>query len=209
MPLIFKQQRGNNSIALWKIDEKEESLLQMLPPLKEAEQIFLNKISHAPRRIEWLASRILLYSITGIYPKIFYNDNGQPTLLHSHANVSISHTRGYAAIAVSSNCMPGIDIEYPSPRIRKVSSRFLNSQEEIFISETDSQTQLALIWCAKEAIYKKAGQAGLNFKDQIIIAPFSPNETGTLEASLKSESEESKLQLNYYNTNHYSMVWIF
>ena len=46
----------------------------------------------------------------------------------------------------------GIDIEKNQPKILKISSKFLNAKEKIFITKK-SISQITYIWTAKEAIY--------------------------------------------------------
>jgi len=198
----------HTNLAVWKIEETEHDLLNLLPPLKSKEAEFLQNISHTARRMEWLASRVLIHRLTGLYPAIHYNRNGQPTLPGSKKNISISHTHHYAAILLSEESMPGVDIEFPSSRIRKVSDRFLNPKEKTFINDTTSDLQMGIIWCAKEAIYKTAGIPGLIFKDQIIISAFHPvDDHGILKASLITQEREQQLLLNYRIDQNYFLVW--
>ncbi len=208
MPLIFKNQINNYTrIAVWQISEKEEILIDMLPVLKSPEKKFLNNISHLPRRLEWLASRVLIYKLTGLYPATQYNDNGQPVVSDCHENISISHTIGHAAILLSEKSVPGIDIEYPSARIEKVSGRFLNSEEKNYISKMERNHQLGIIWCVKEAIFKQTGHPGLIFKNHIIVDSFTPESSGTLWATVFVEGNEKRVQLGYYIDASYYLVW--
>jgi phosphopantetheinyl transferase len=199
MPLLFSNQINSSiRIAVWKITEGEKELLKMLPSLEKTEKDFLNKISFIPRKLEWLASRVLIYQLTGLYPATRYNNNGQPFLNNGRENLSISHTKGYAAISLSIQYVPGIDLEYPSPRIEKVSERFLNTKEKMFITKQEKENQLAIIWCTKEAIYKRAGIPDLSFKDQIIVDPFLPNSSkGKFSATLITNGIEKKIEMEY------------
>ncbi|MFW5754338.1 MAG: 4'-phosphopantetheinyl transferase family protein [Marinilabiliaceae bacterium] len=209
MPLLFEN-RETTSVrtAVWKITEREEELLQMLPKLNLSDSGFLNKISWQPRRLEWLASRILLHQLTDFYPDVCYNKKGQPEITGCNENISISHTREFAAVALSPSFVPGIDIERPSPRIGKVKDRFLNEHEKRFLTPAAENEQLGLIWCSKEAIFKKAGQKGLNFRENIIISPFTPEEKGQISALLMPGSEqETGLELNYLNRDDFYLVW--
>ncbi|SFE23785.1 4'-phosphopantetheinyl transferase family protein [Thermophagus xiamenensis] len=209
MAIVFEQTNNNSTrIAVWEISENEEELLNLLPPLENKEEKFLQNISNASRRKEWLASRVLIYQLTGLYPAIGYNESGQPYLINSCDNLTISHTKGYAAIGLSQKTIPGIDIEYPSDRIRKVSDRFLNTAEQQFIQEQYFDIQLGLIWCAKEAVYKAAGHPGISFKEQIIVSPFIPhNSQGSFVATFHSQNQTQPFSLNYHLTKDYYLVW--
>ncbi|MDI3520904.1 4'-phosphopantetheinyl transferase family protein [Anaerophaga thermohalophila] len=209
MPIVFENENSHQTrVAVWKITESEEALKLMLPPLKKNETDFLQSISFAPRRKEWLASRVLIYRLTGLYPETRYMDNGQPFVTNCRENISISHTRSYAAIVLTNSFMPGIDIEYPSDRIRKVSKRFLNPHEKKFIKDPFTEVQLGLIWCSKEAIFKTAGIPGLVFKDHIIISPFTPvHQQGSINASLSVSGSNKTIYLNYVLDKNFYLVW--
>jgi phosphopantetheinyl transferase len=210
MPIIFNHQPDEGtSVAVWEITEPEETLRAILPPLKEPEQQLLQRLSFEPRRLEWLASRVLLNQLSGHYPAVTYNSNGQPTLNDPRLKVSISHTRGYAAIALSTTQMPGIDIEYPSSRIEKVADRFMNPAESIFSSAHKQSDQLALIWCAKEAIYKMTGQPGLIFKKDIVVDPFIPQQKGAIRATLQPGTHNQIINLEYIVTPQYYLIYSF
>lgn len=208
MPVLFEKQTTRNTrVALWKITEEDEALLQMLPSLQKREKGILGKIKNQHKRSEWLASRLLIYNLTGLYPEILYNNNRQPILGNSSKNISITHTIGYAAIALSDKTVPGIDIEYPSQRIEKVSHRFLSNVEKQFISATEKEKQLGLIWCAKEAVYKKAGEPRLIFNEQIVITPFVPKACGTIQANLFGGGKKVNIELEYNIDNNFYLVW--
>jgi 4'-phosphopantetheinyl transferase len=211
MPVFFeKKVTPNLRIAVWEITETEKELLQFLPPLKKEEEAFIGQISFLPRKLEWLASRILIYRQTGIYPASRYKDNGQPFLTGCTEKISISHTRGFAAIALSSGEMPGIDIEYPSPRIEKVSVRFLHQDESRYLSTGELKTrQMGLIWCLKEAVFKQSGNPGLNFKEQIITHPFFPtSDEGQIAASVILQNTQHKtVCLEYLIRPDFYLAW--
>ncbi|WP_462316958.1 4'-phosphopantetheinyl transferase family protein [Marinilabilia sp.] len=210
MPLLFKKKVSKSTrIAVWAIQEEEEVLLQLLPPLRTADKEHLDKISFIPRRLEWLASRVLIHQMTGLYPETRYHQNGQPYISNCPEFVSISHTKGYAAISLSTITFPGIDIEFPSHRIEKVAKRFLNESEKSFLDPAYTQKQLGLIWCTKEAIFKKAGTPGLVFKNQIIARPFIPkSQEGQLSASLQLTSTHEDINLEYLISQDFYLVWI-
>ncbi len=211
MPALFeKRVKPGLRVAVWEIKETEQELLKLLPPLRTEEKTFLERISFGPRKLEWLASRALIFQQTGIYPASRYKDNGQPFLTECNEKISISHTRGFAATALSTEETPGIDIEYPSPRIEKVSERFLHSNESNFIAASNlRQHQLGLIWCLKEAIFKQVGIPGLNFKDQIITHPFNPEtREGKITASVQiSENQKRTITLNYIIHEDFYLTW--
>ncbi len=211
MPFFFeKKARPDRLVAVWQITETEEELLKLLPPLQEEEKSFLARVTSPPRKLEWLASRVLIYQYTGSYPASRYKDNGQPFLTGCNDQISISHTKGFAAIALSKNNTPGIDIEYPSARIEKVMNRFLHPEEHRFLSTTDLRNrQMGLIWCLKEAVFKQTGIPGLSFKDQIITRPFMPSsDEGEIFARLILPGKmELPIKLEYHIHQDFYLTW--
>lgn len=211
MPVFLeKKVTPHLRIAVWEITETEKELLQLLPLLENEEAAFLGRISFAPRKLEWLASRVLIYRLTGIYPASRYKDNGQPFLTGCDEKISISHTRKFAAIALSTGETPGIDIEYPSPRIEKVSDRFLHQDESNYLSTGKiKKRQLGLIWCLKEAVFKQSGSPGLNFKEQIITQPFFPSsDEGEITASVKMQNTQNEnIKLEYLIRPDFYLAW--
>lgn len=95
MPLLMKH--TGPLWGIWKIEEPSEVLLALLQNRKEyLPQLEL--IRTEQRRREWLASRVLLQELTGGSALIAYHPNGAPYLSGSSLHISISHTKGYAAV---------------------------------------------------------------------------------------------------------------
>lgn len=207
MPIIFHQKRGEGSqVAVWRIDETEARLIKMLP-LKEEMEAQLNRFSCASRRLEWLASRVLLSQLAQCHPVVEYTKTGQPFVRGSEHNISISHTRGFAAVCISSRVSAGIDIEYPSERISRLETRFVNPQEASFIPSDNQAVYHGLIWCAKETLYKMAATPGLIFKDDMLISPFKAENKGAMATKLFLNTEVKYYQLLYKVEPDYYLVW--
>ena len=51
------------------------------------------------RRAEWLAVRLLVKELFGSECEVAYHPTGRPYLKHGTAHISISHTKGFAAVA--------------------------------------------------------------------------------------------------------------
>lgn len=84
--------------------------------------------------------------------------SGKPVLAGWH--VSVSHTKGYAAVLLSRTREVGVDIEYRSDRVGRVASRFLRDDEH----PGDMAAMLAY-WSAKEAVYKLFSDDLLAFQE--------------------------------------------
>ena len=207
MPIVFKKAQNNSRLAVWHITEKEAELTSRLndntPDLTEQ----LRQITHPSKRLEWLASRILLKQLGKCVPLVCYDDNGKPYLENQNICFSITHTNNFAAVVISGKKTTGIDIEYPSSRISKLADRFIHPEEKAFIPHQKEALYHALLWCAKETIYKTVNSPGLEFKTKIRIEPFEAGHEGSFKAAVLTDSGWNKYLLNYLVTNHYYLVW--
>jgi len=118
---------------------------------------------------EILAVRCLLRDMLGEELHICYTAEGAPYLdaipqgYDSVPHLSISHTRGYMAVALNEQRPIGIDIELRGNRVQRVVSHFLQPIEletlHAGVGEEQYLLALHLAWSAKEAAYKVLGRA--------------------------------------------------
>ncbi len=157
--------------AIWDITETEEELLPIADPDHEEMSLY-RTFRHSGRKLQWLAVRALLKTILKDDPaRICYHPDGKPYLGLSDTAISISHTAGYAAIALSASLEPGIDIERVQHRLRKIAGRFLNEAEQERLPEVPTDEQLCMFWCIKEAVFKIHGEPGLDLRNHIHVLP--------------------------------------
>lgn len=209
MPL-YKSQKTEDGlhIAIWKISETAEELAHLLSneQLKEIRKRHLIE----SRVVEQLAVRALLFEMTGKHLIIDHKDDGKPFIPHFDRNISISHTRGFAAVALHPSRRPGIDIEYMSKRIMKVRSHVFSSGEMEQVSighnEEDSALLSTIYWCAKETAFKIIGHEVYNFKEAIHVQPFIQQTQGKLEVCIKTNTT-SVLPVFYTLYPDFILTW--
>lgn len=161
-------------IYIWKVDEPDVFFLNEIP--WEKQQINWLKSIHPIKRLEYLASRFLIYHVAGILDSHLYkNEAGKIYLKNKQQNISISHSLNFTAVALSKNII-GFDLQCYSDKIVRVSKRFLSMQELIKIKPFESIQSLTRAWTIKEAIYKAYGQKGIQFNRQIEIDIVTPKE---------------------------------
>jgi 4'-phosphopantetheinyl transferase EntD len=132
---------------------------------EEKEQ--LSALSNEFRKVEFLGVRSLRNKLSILEP-INYTENRKPYLYgNQHMFISISHSKKYCALGASSNHI-GIDIEEVSPRIERISSRFVHRDEEKFIG-ANHLFDLTKLWTMKEAMFKLNDRSGIEFKTELII----------------------------------------
>jgi len=163
---------NQNSIMVVPLQEDSESLLSRLD-LKEKYLPLIERMTENRKR-EWLSIRVLLKELLGEEKEILYNSLGKPYLSDNSFHISISHTKGYAALIVNKENEVAIDIEKISPKVENVRKRFVNEEEEKVLSQTYEKIHLILYWSAKESLFKLLGVENVDFKQHLHIQPFEP-----------------------------------
>jgi len=193
-------------LGIWKITEDFNTLRSRLKLTRE-ELDTLERFTHMPRKIEWLSVRVLLNEMSGNQLSIQYNGNRKPFIKGNSYYISISHSRDLTSILLSSKRKVGIDIEYMSHRIGNISDRFINSSEIVTGDDEQRKYHLYIHWCAKEALYKICDKQDINFRDNLTIEEFQPQEEGWLNGWVKNKSRNELFRLNYFNLGNYVVVW--
>lgn len=206
MPLIKKNETP--LWGVWKIEESSNELLSMLDN-KNWYSTFLQQHTMDGRKKEWLAVRVLLKTLLNKEERIGYLEHGTPYLPdHSSLHISISHTKGYAAVIVSTDSSPGIDIEYLSDRVKKISSRFMNNLELAQIDNTQETIHLLLHWSGKETLFKAMQKEEVEFSKHLHIHPFLPEKTGTFQAHQTRSVKKTMYTIHYEITDGFVVTYI-
>ena len=213
---LFYQHNINEStkLGIWKIEEPEEFFLAEVP---------LNRaITHPHKRLQHLAGRYLLKYLFPDFPytEIVIADTRKPYLPYEQYHFSISHCGNYAAAIVSNKQRVGIDIELPSPKIRKISHKFLNieEREKFNITPTAYNTNdklhlindklLTVLWSTKEAVFKWWGWGSVDFSDHILLQAFDIKEEGIIDVNFIRMQRSFDLKLFYKVFESICMVWV-
>lgn len=186
MPLFQQFKPTPHSvIAIWQISEDENTLVQ---PMEQKEELLAQareRFSSLTRRLEWLAVRRLLYELGYNKLNISYYPSGKPRLNDKSYRISISHTRGYAALFLHQGKEEvGLDIEQVANKVERIRYRFLSEDELIFADENlqERLTKLLLMWSAKETLYKIMNTEGIDFAEHLHIRAFKLSEQGNFHA---------------------------
>ncbi len=131
----------------------------------EAERTAARALPAGQRRREWLAWRAIVRRELGAV-EIGYDRNGAPTVAGRNGlHIGVSHCRGWVAVCVSERRC-AVDIELRSRNFEKAAPRFLTDAERAL---GDHPLLSAVVWCAKEALYKYAGEPGLDLRRDLRI----------------------------------------
>ena len=209
MALYLKKKLENEAeIGVWEITETEEQLKELsATPTDEMEEIsFIRSESMRKQR---LAVRALLNQLFDEKVYLSHHDNGKPYIENNPINISITHTSRFVAVILHDEEDVGIDIESLDRDFSAVEKKAL-SEDEIDDLENDKRNeQLAIYWCAKEAIFKRLSVYNLDFAEQIEVERFRPRGEGELEATfIDKDGEEQEFELEYITFERHVLVWV-
>ena len=209
MALYLKKKLDNKAeIGVWQITETEEELRQLSrTPSDEMEEIsFLRSESQRKQR---LAVRALLNEMFEERVYLSHHDNGKPYIENDATNISITHTEKYVAVILHPTEDVGIDIESLDRDFTAVEKKALSEDEINDLDDEKRNEQLAIYWCAKEAIFKRVSVYNVDFAEQIEIEHFRPKGEGELEATFIDKDEyEEEFDLEYMTFDRHVLVWV-
>lgn len=162
------------SLGLWQMDETQEQLYKQYPWLEKYRADLEKRYKNDGRKLEFLAVRVLLHEMLLMQGcsesqmakigEITHRPDGKP-LLHGY-QISISHTKGYAALVLSKTHPVAVDIEHFSDRVERIASKFLRKDEQ-----ASGLDELLVHWCGKETVFKLFPDDQLQFS-QMRVKPF-------------------------------------
>ena len=208
MGLYLKKELENEAvIGVWQITETEEELIELSStPSDEMEEIsFIRSESLRKQR---LAVRALLNTLFDEKVYLSHHDNGKPYLENNPVNISITHTEKYVAVILHEEENVGIDLESLDRDFSAVEKKALSEDEIDDLDDDNRNEQLAIYWCAKEAVFKLLSRYNVDFAEQIEIERFRLRGEGELEATFTSKDEEEEFDLEYMTFDRHVLVWV-
>ncbi len=203
MPLLpIRKINPHTYLAFWQLTETPEILAPILKTLAPA-QLIIPTYPNAKRQTQWLAGRILAYTLLQKFtlePILLNVDaTGKPYFENNEYSLSISHTGQTVAVLLSAAYQVGIDIESIQPKVLRVKEKFLTISELDIIGEDLYKTLIC--WGTKETLYKLYGRKQLLFKEHLKIKKLKSHseQTGIVEASIITPDFQKNYQV-YYET---------
>ena len=132
---------------------------ELLALAGEADRRLVADFGTESRRREALMWRHIVHRELGSDAEIAYNDNGAPVLLNRPEHISVSHSADFVGVIVSEERC-AIDIERLDRNFERVAERYIRPDERLL---SQDGRLAAILWCAKEALYKYADERGLDF----------------------------------------------
>lgn len=209
MPKCLHHTFDGGGLAIWRIEETADQLYVMLGTT--AYDSLLAAMHNENRRAEWLAVRVLVADVLGPEHIVAYHETGRPYLLDGSSHISISHTKGFAALIYSAKYPIGMDIEYVSSRVSRVAHRFISPEEAAYMDECGEQERLSfqlVAWSAKEALYKLFDVTeGADFLKAFRTYPYKQASLGCLMATVRF-LPDCVLPVQYYLTPDFVCTWV-
>lgn len=185
-------------LGLWRMEEEPEELLSGFPHLRLLEMPY----KYPARQKEFLCVRALLLAMTGDPTlRIEHTASGRPVV--KGWQVSISHTKGYAALMLSRAKTVGVDIEYRSDRVAKIASHYIRPDEMVgdFKSPTtETVEKMLVLWCAKETLYKLHSDDNLAYFDMRAV-----EQQG--ELILENMKQGKRVTIHVIPAQDYVLTW--
>ncbi|MCQ2135272.1 MAG: 4'-phosphopantetheinyl transferase superfamily protein [Bacteroidales bacterium] len=209
MALYLKKKLENEAtIAVWHITESERELIELSStPTDEMEEI--SYIASEALRKQRLAVRALLNELFEDKVYLSHHDNGKPYLENMATNISITHTDNFVAVILHEEEEVGIDIECQDRDFSAVEKKALSEDEIDDLDDERKNEQLAIYWCAKEAIFKRVSAYNVNFSEQIEVERFRPRGEGELDATfIHKDGYEEEFELEYMTFDRHVLVWV-
>lgn len=198
----------HSRLGVWQITESEEELRERTSvPSDELEEI--SYIKSESLRKQKLAVRALLNEMFEDKVYLSHHDNGKPYIENCATNISITHTDKYVAVILNDTDEVGIDCESLDRDFSAVEKKALSEDEIDDLDDERRNEQLAIYWCAKEAVYKKISQYNVDFAEQIEVEDFNLRGEGELDATfIHKDGYEEEMELEYMTFDRHVLVWV-
>ena len=165
------------------------SLEQLEAEADDEDRLSVEGFTSPTRRSERLMWRRMLREVVGHSIRVEYSADGAPHINDfPWKHISVSHCQGVVAVVASSRVC-GIDVERKDRNFERVASRYITAEEWVLCREAGCERSqfLAVAWCVKEALYKMAAEAGLDFCRDLRITALDPQQ-GSVECSVKQSA---------------------
>ncbi|WP_124643051.1 4'-phosphopantetheinyl transferase family protein [Amniculibacterium aquaticum] len=199
MPFFKDYNDDQAKILVWKYDETDVFNEKQLIIPEDFEKV-INY--HPKKKLEYLMIRQMLADTLPNH-RILYRTIGQPYLFPKDYFISISHSFPFASLAISEKRI-GIDLEKINDKIQRIRHKFINQNEEEWISKMDNQTEvLVVIWAIKEALYKLHPSKYWSLKKHYEVEEFDLNSLSQISCRVFDADFEDVYQADVFKLENY------
>lgn len=197
-------------MILWEITE---STAMMSTLLHQRLHDFGATAQHRENK-HWLASRLAILEYFKNEEVDLIKDEFNKPHLHVDDQewfISITHSFEMAAVLISRDGKVAVDLERMDERINRVKNKFCSGPELVFAESCGSEARcLALIWAAKETMYKWYGKKELDFKKNLHVHPFGSNGgfPGQINGRIQKGTYFSEHTIKTDQIGDFVMTWL-
>lgn len=192
-------------VCIWEVKESLNDLYGIAGLTAEDAHDVETRFRAPSRRTEWVATRALLRTVLRRPPAISHKSNGAPFLPDTPGtSISISHTRGFVAVALSERSSVGIDIELLGNQVPRVRDKILTNGET-----ADSTELLHAIWSLKESTYKCLSDDSIEMLRDIKVQCLPADEKGgTAAISVPTSLGKRISDASYWLSDRYVLALV-
>ncbi len=208
MPVIFdEKETPKTTVTAVSIDHTLEWYSAKLV-LNDDERKFI-RTAHPRKALEFAASRYLLQQISGLTGHIpcVHDSTGKPYIEGDPREISLSHTDGAVAVAVSDQPI-GVDVQAFSKKIIRIRNKFLDPQDTPLAIDDLSDRATALAWSAKEAMFKLYALGEVDFREHLRLALDNTLEDrGTLTGWITKDGNKREVEIRYALIKDFTLAY--
>ena len=128
-----------------------------------------SRFQREARRSEHLSWRRIVRRELGRGVSISYNDVGAPVVDSPNIYISIAHAKERMVAVAIADEVVGVDIESMDRDFERVASRYMSAEEQQLSCD---DVWYAMVWSAKEAMYKLCGRRGVDLTADMHIVSY-------------------------------------
>ncbi len=198
MPIIYDANDSpKTTVTAVSIDHSLEWYSAKLV-LNEDDRKFIHT-AHPRKALEFAASRYLLQQMSGLKGHIpcVHDSTGKPYIEGDPREISLSHTEGAVAVAISDQPI-GVDVQVFSKKIIRIRNKFIDPKDSPVPVDNLSDRATALAWSAKEAMFKLYAAGEVDFRDHLRLALDNTHEDrGILRGWIEKGDNKREVEVRY------------
>ena len=171
------------------------SEVELLALSSEEERCMVAGFGSERRRRESLMWRHIVRRELGDDVRIGYNENGAPQLLNRNEYIGVSHSADFVAVIISTERC-AVDIERLGRNFERVAARYIRPEEQTLSRD---ERLAAVLWSAKEALYKYSEESGLDFLRDVRVLEVD-FERAAILGQIK-DNPPVRMQLKFHSDN--------
>jgi phosphopantetheinyl transferase (holo-ACP synthase) len=204
MPVVFEKIENDVHLIVYEIEHDENFYKQGID-FTDFDSLELSKIVNPTKRLQWLASRFWVKKLSNQQQQLFLEKTelGKPHIVNYPIKFSISHSRNLVAVICSNTQDVAIDIETIQDKVLKIKHKFIHPKD---FEQGENLQHLAMIWSAKETIYKHCHTKELySFKEQIAIESYTDF---SMNYNLSNFQNQKNSEVFYKEIDEAILTWI-